>query len=628
MSRTASLSEVHRSVTVPKGVGLFKRMVSFLGPAYLIGVGYMDPGNWATDLEGGAVFGTKLIWVLLLSNLMALLLQTLAARLGVVSGRDLAQSCRDQYPRFVSICLWILAEIGIAATDLAEVLGTAIGLNLLVGVPLIWGVVITMFDSFLFLAIQHLGMRRFERFILALITVVGISFLFEVILSKPDWGLVASGFVPSLPQGSIYIVLGIIGATVMPHNLYLHSSLVQTRAFEISEQGKRQACWFNFVDSMIALNAAFFVNAAIMIMAAATFFHRGIIVRELQQAHAMLAPLLGTKTAGLAFAIALLCAGQASTLTGTLAGQIVMEGFLHFKIRPFLRRFFTRLLAVGPAVLAIALLGDQASYKLLIFSQVLLSIQLPFAVIPLIHFTSDQGLMGNFASSLWIRVFSWMIATFIVLLNINLAFDTIASWLGSSADRSILYLIVIPFLMGLIALFLYVLLKPILQGKFQQVIPAWKKFGFFLLAGEDNLKLEIPEYRRIGVAVGVSEEDKKLLSHATVFAKKNDATLCILHIVEGVGGRVYGEDTLDAEAREDKDYLDHIAAQLAARGVDVETCLGHGDVPKEILRLVDEQKIDILFMGSHGHRGISAFIFGSTIRPVKKALGVPLVVIK
>ncbi|MBL0175519.1 MAG: Nramp family divalent metal transporter [Ignavibacteria bacterium] len=630
MARTqVSLSEVHRTVSVPKGASIFKRMFAFLGPAYLISVGYMDPGNWATDLEGGARFGYTLLWVLLMSNAAAVLLQTLSARLGIVSGRDLAQSCRDNYPRPVAIGLWVLTEIAIAACDLAEVLGTAIGLNLLFGIPLIWAVVITGIDTMLFLAIQNLGMRKFEAFILSLITVIGVCFLFEMFLAKPDWGQVAGGFVPHLPPGALYIAIGIIGATVMPHNLYLHSALVQTRAYDPSSAGKRQACKYNLIDSAIALNAAFFVNAAILILAASTFFRNGIVVNELQQAHALLAPLLGTGLASVAFAVALLAAGQASTLTGTLAGQIVMEGFLHFKIRPFLRRLLTRLIAIVPAVITISMAGDAATYDLLILSQVVLSLQLPFAIIPLVHFTSDKATMGEFANKLWVRILAWLVATIIVLLNVRLVIDAVTRWVESAANPILLYAIVLPIVSAIALLLLYVTVKPFLRRFPERDLrPAWQKLRHFILAGGDTLHLDPPHFKRIGVSVAFSDDDHKVLSHAFSLARHHDATLCLFHVVEGVGGIVFGEEAFDHEAREDAEYLDTLARALGTRGVETETALGYGSVPKEIVRLALEHKVDLLVMGGHGHRGMSDMLFGSTINPVRHELEIPIIIVR
>ncbi|HET8546545.1 MAG TPA: Nramp family divalent metal transporter, partial [Bryobacteraceae bacterium] len=392
----ASLPEVHASVSTAQ-TSFLRRLFAFAGPAYLVSVGYMDPGNWATDLAGGARFGYQLIWVLLMSNLMAILLQTLSARLGIVAGRDLAQACRESYPRPVALILWVLCEIAIAACDLAEVLGAAIGLNLLFGVPLLMGVVLTAADTLFILWFTGFGIRIIEAFVIGLVTIIGVCFGIEIFLARPAVGEILGGFVPRLDKESLYLAIGILGATVMPHNLYLHSALVQTRSIGHTTDDKREACRFNFIDSVVALNGALFVNAAILIMAAAVFYKRGIVVTEIQQAHLLLAPLLGTTIASMLFAIALLCSGQSSTLTGTMAGQIVMEGFLNFRMRPWLRRLITRMLAVIPAAITIWSAGEEGTYKLLILSQVILSLQLPFAVIPLIHFTSDRRRMGDFA---------------------------------------------------------------------------------------------------------------------------------------------------------------------------------------------------------------------------------------
>lgn len=629
MAKTSrSLSEVHRTVDIPKGPNLFKRMFAFLGPAYLISVGYMDPGNWATDLEGGSRFGYTLIWVLLMSNVMAVVLQTLSARLGIVTGRDLAQSCRDNYPRSVNYMLWILAEIAIAACDLAEVLGTAIGLNLLFGIPLLWGVIITAFDTMLFLVIQNFGMRRFESMVLALVIVIGLCFIFEVVTSTPDWGAVAKGFIPSLPDGALYIAIGIIGATVMPHNLYLHSALVQTRAYDTSSEGKRQACRFNLIDTIFALNGAFLVNSAILIVSAAVFFKRGIAVTELQQAHGLLSPLLGTTLAGIAFAVALLSAGQASTLTGTLAGQIVMEGYLHFKIRPVLRRLITRLAAVTPAALAISFAGDAASYKLLILSQVVLSLQLPFAIIPLIHFTRDRSLMGDFANKPWLNALASVVAGVIVALNGKLVLEQLQEWIAASNEPIWIYLTAVPLVAALIALLLYITLKPFVKLPPKETIPAWRKLNHFIRAEGDNLDLDVPRYRKIGVAVAHNDVDRKVLSHALPLARQHDATLCLFHVVEGASGTVFGPEAYDTEAREDEAYLNQLAVALGHRGVEVEVFLGFGDVPGELVRMAHEQTIDALVMGGHGHRGIADLLFGSTISPVRHELDIPIIIIR
>jgi len=625
---TKSLSEVYHTVNIPTHASLFKRMFAFLGPAYLISVGYMDPGNWATDLEGGSRFGYALIWVLLMSNGMALILQVLSARLGIVTGRDLAQACRDHYPRPVTYMLWVLAEIAIVACDLAEVLGFVIGLNLLFKIPLMWGVCIATLDTFVFLAIQNFGVRRFEFIIMVLITVIGSCFIFEVVNSAPDWSQVAIGLVPSLPDGALFVAIAIIGATVMPHNLYLHSSLVQSRAFDSSIEGKRQACKFNFVDSVIALNCAFLVNAAILIVAAATFYRNGIVVTELQQAHSLLTPLLGTALAGIAFALALVCSGQASTLTGTLAGQIVMEGYLRFKIRPVLRRLVTRLLAVGPAALAIGMSGDAATYTLLIASQVVLSLQLPFAVIPLIHFTSDRSLMGEFTNKYYIKIIAWVVATIIVSFNVKLVLDQVIDSVRESANPFWIYTVVIPIFASLFILLLYITIKPLVHLPPKESIPAWKKLGKLIRAKEDQLELVPPHYKRVGVALSLTDQDIKVLSHALPLAKHHNADLFLFHVVESVGGAVYGQYTLDTEAREDEESLGKLAVALGHRGVEVETFLGYGSVPDELIRLATENVIDVLIMGGHGHRGLSDLVFGSTVAPVRHRLNIPIMVIR
>jgi manganese transport protein len=623
-----SLSEVHRSVAVPKGASIVKRMFAFLGPAYLISVGYMDPGNWATDLEGGSKFGYTLIWVLLASNVAAIVLQTLAARLGIVTGRDLAQSCRDHYPRSVNYILWVLAEIGIVACDLAEVLGGAIGINLLFGIPLLWGVIITGFDSMLFLAIQSLGVRKFESFILSLISVIGLCFVCEIYWSTPHWGEIARGFVPSIPEGSLYIVMGIVGATVMPHNLYLHSALVQSRAYDTSPEGKRQACRFNLIDSAIALNIAFFVNAAILVVSAAAFYSKGIEVTELQQAHKLLSPMLGAPLAGAAFAVGLICSGQASTITGTLAGQIVMEGYLHFKIRPFLRRLLTRLLAIVPTVLTVLFAGDAGSYKLLILSQVVLSLQLSFAMIPLIHFTNDKKLMGEFVSGLGLKVLGWVVTVGIVGLNIKLVIDQIVDWLQSSPTPGWIWATIVPTVCALGLFLLYIFVRPFIQPPEEERLPRWRRLSHFIRAEEDQLDLDVPRYKRIGVAVAHNDIDRKVLSHALPLARQHDAVMCLFHVVEGAGGLTFGPDAYDTEAREDEQYLNQLGVSLGHRGVEVEVFLGFGDVSKELIRMVQEQNIDILVMGGHGHRGISDILFGSTVSPVRHELEIPVIVVR
>jgi manganese transport protein len=424
-----SLPEVHGSIAIPHGAGFWKKMMAFAGPGYLVAVGYMDPGNWATDLAGGARFGYTLLSVIMISNLMAILLQALAARLGIASGRDLAQACRDHFSRPVTLFLWIVCEIAIAACDLAEVLGAAIALNLLFGLPLIWGVCLTALDVLIILYLQHRGFRYVEALVVSLIVLIAGSFAVELWLARPNLADVALGFVPSTQilgnQQMLYIAIGILGATVMPHNLYLHSSIVQTRKYLDTFESKREAIRFATIDSSFALMSALFINAAILIMAAATFNGTGYEdVADISDAYKLLSPLLGTTMASTLFAVALLCSGQNATLTGTLAGQIVMEGFINLRIRPWLRRLITRLIAIIPAVIVIVIYGEQGTGPLLILSQVILSLQLPFAVFPLVMFTSEKAKMGPFASPPWVKVLAWFVAIVIAGLNVWLLYQT------------------------------------------------------------------------------------------------------------------------------------------------------------------------------------------------------------
>ena len=432
---TPSLPEVHASIQVPKSFGFWRKLLAFSGPGYLVAVGYMDPGNWATDLAGGSAFGYTLLSVILLSNLMAILLQALCARLGIVTGRDLAQACRDHYSKPTTVMLWLLCEVAICACDLAEVIGSAIALNLLFRIPLVWGVCITALDVLVVLYLQNKGFRYIEALVITLILVIGGCFLFEIIASRPELRAVLGGFVPKLeilqnPQ-MLYVAISILGATVMPHNLYLHSSIVQTRKYEQSAAGKREAIKFATIDSTVALMFALFINAAILIVSAATFHTRGQHeVAEIQDAFHLLSPTLGVTAASTIFALALLASGQNSTLTGTLAGQIVMEGFLNLRLRPWLRRLITRLIAIIPAVIVTLMYGESGTARLLIFSQVILSLQLSFAVIPLILFTSSRLKMGEFVIPLWMKGLAWLTAGIIVALNVKYLFDKVVEWLG------------------------------------------------------------------------------------------------------------------------------------------------------------------------------------------------------
>jgi manganese transport protein len=429
-----SLAEVHRSVPV-HGLTWWRKLLAFAGPGYLVAVGYMDPGNWATDLAGGSQFGYTLLSVILISNLMAVLLQGLASKLGIVTGRDLAQACRDHYSRPVSFALWVLCEIAIAACDLAEVIGTAIALNLLFDIPLSLGVGITALDVLLVLYLQNKGFRFLEAMVIALVAVVGFCFLFEILVSRPEFGAVMRGFIPTTEiirnREMLYIAIGILGATVMPHNLYLHSSIVQTRKYAETSEGKKEAVRFAFLDSTIALSIALFINGAILIVAAATFHRTGNTqVAEIQDAYQLLSPLMGVGVASTIFALALLASGQNSTLTGTLAGQIVMEGFLNIRMRPWLRRLVTRGIAIVPAAITAILYGESGTARLLILSQVILSLQLSFAVFPLVMFTSDKVKMGQFANPTWLKLLAYLVAIVIATLNVWLLVQTISQWMS------------------------------------------------------------------------------------------------------------------------------------------------------------------------------------------------------
>lgn len=431
-----SLPEAHRTIPVWQAGGVarpwWRRMLAFSGPGFLVAVGYMDPGNWGTDLAGGSQFGYALLWVILASNLMAIFLQVLCARLGLVTGKDLAQACRDQYSRPTSIALWLLCEVAIIACDLAELVGAAVALNLLFGIPLVWGVLITGFDVLILLMLVNVGFRWLEAVVIALITTIGACFAWSIFLAQPDWAAAAQGaFVPSLPGGgALLISLGILGATVMPHNLYLHSSIVQTRAYGRDPANLKAAIGHNTVDTIVALGAAFFVNAAILVLAAAVFFKAGIEVDDLRQAHELLTPALGG-AAATAFAVALLCSGQSSTITGTLAGQIVMEGFLRIRIKPWVRRLITRSIAIVPALMIVSATGGRDTVQLLVVSQVVLSMQLPFAIFPLMMLTSDRAKMGAFANGPLVKIFGYSICAVIAALNVYLLWSVIGPvWLG------------------------------------------------------------------------------------------------------------------------------------------------------------------------------------------------------
>lgn len=616
-----SLSEVHESVDISTKAKGWRKILAFFGPAYLVSVGYMDPGNWATDLAGGSQFGYSLIWVLLMSNIMALLLQSLSARLGIVRKRDLAQANRETYPRFINFMLYILAEIAIAATDLAEVLGMAIGIYLLTGLPLIWGVSITVLDTFLLLYLQRLGMRTMEAFIIALVAVVGISFLIEIILAKPDLREVATGFIPSFAnEKALYIAIGIIGATVMPHNLYLHSALVQTRKIQKTRDGIKQALKWNFIDSSIALNIAFLVNAAILVLAATVFFKTGRTeVAEIKEAHQLLEPLLGSGIAPVLFAIALIAAGQSSTVTGTLAGQIVMEGYLRLRINPWIRRLITRLLAIIPAVLVISIYGEQEVDSLLVFSQVVLSMQLGFAIIPLIHFVSDRQTMGSFAIKLHVQAFAWLIASVLVYLNVRMVINEASDFFATSDSvlwKSISILGGVSFAI----LLLYTVLFPFFSKRQKPVSIQMHPD----IAGLQNLS--IPSYKKIAVALDFSDHDEKLLGSA-IGQGKSDTEYLLIHIVESTSARLLGEESDDYETAKDEERMQFYIHQLNQRGFTAVGKLGYKNRTKEIVRIVKEESADILVIGAHGHSGIKDWIYGETINSVRHELQIPVLIV-
>jgi manganese transport protein len=601
-------------------------MMAFAGPAYLVSVGYMDPGNWATDLEGGARFGYQLLWVLVLSNLLAILLQTLSARLGIVAQRDLAQACRETYPRPISYALWFLCEIAIAACDLAEVLGAAIALNLLFHLPLLMGVLLTAADTLLLLWFTRLGIRVIEAFVLSLIAMIAGCFAVEIIWAgSPVLGDLARGVVPHLSARTLYIAIGILGATVMPHNLYLHSALVQTRRIGKTEPEKRTACRFNFIDSAIALNGALLVNVAILVLAAMVFFRRGIVVTEIQQASQLLSPLLGTTFAGVLFGIALLCSGQSSTLTGTMAGQIVMEGFLNIRVQPWLRRLLTRTLAIIPAALTVYVAGENGTYKLLILSQIILSMQLPFAVIPLIHFTNDKRRMGALANRVWVKVLAWMAAALILVLNIWLVVLSTREWLNDAGRwRAWLELGMVPILTGLGLLLLWV--------AFQPVLPLWiRQLGQSPIELPEAVAedLPIPIYRKILVPLDHTSRDRDAIAHAAAIAKQQNAKLYLLHVEEGVTSQLYGPLASTAEVEAGDQYLHRIVRDLENQQVEVEMVVRHARVPnKEIVRYADELQPDLVVMGAHGHRGLKDIVFGTTINAVRHKLKMPLLVVR
>jgi manganese transport protein len=619
--REKSLDNLHESVSV-QNKGGWRKFMAFVGPAYLVSVGYMDPGNWATDLQGGAKFGYQLIWVLLLSNLMAILLQSLSARLGIVRRLDLAQANRETYPPFINFILYLLAELAIAATDLAEVLGMAIGIKLLTGMPLMYGTMITVFDTFIFLFLQRYGIRKMEAFILVLVATIGFSFLIQMFIAKPDLSYAIKGFIPSkLSPEALYIAVGIIGATVMPHNLYLHSALVQTRKIERTSKGIRKSILYNFIDSAVALNAAFFVNASILILAATAFFSTGNThVARIEEAHSMLAPLLGSELAPILFAIALIAAGQSSTVTGTLAGQIVMEGYLKLRLNPWIRRLLTRLIAIIPAILVIGIMGEEHVDELLIFSQVILSLQLGFAVIPLIHFVSDKTTMGEFVIHWSVKTMAWIVASILVFLNGNLVVGFVTSFYNGTGNGLVKFLLIVLVLLFL-ALLIYIVVFPIFLKRHHAKVEE----GFHGEMIELDWSQEAP-VNKIAIAVDFSVADAKLIKTAIQHAHQATEFIFI-HVVESATAKYLQESSDDIETRKDQARLDTYANALALKGYKVITYLGYENRVKEIVNIVNSYEAKLLVMGGHRHQGWKDYIFGETIESVRHKVNIPVLIV-
>ncbi len=617
-----SLEEVNSSVNTNKGSS-FRRLLAFFGPAYMISVGYMDPGNWATDIAGGSKFGYSLLWVLVMSNLIALLLQSHCVRLGIVTGKDLAQASRENYPRFVNMFLYILAEIAIAACDLAEVIGMAIGIHLLFpSISILMGVCITVFDSFILLFLLNKGIKKLEGFIISLVILIGASFLIELIIAKPIISDIASGLKPFIKnEEALYIAIGIIGATVMPHNLYLHSSLVQTRRFKRTPIDIKKAIKFNTIDSAIALNLALFVNAAILILSAATFYMNGEVeVAEIQDAHRLLAPMLGSALAPILFAIALIAAGQSSTITGTLAGQVVMEGYLNFRLQPWIRRLLTRLIAIIPAFITILILGEEATGRLLILSQVILSLQLGFAVIPLIHFVSNKNKMGEFVIPNWQKILSWIAAITIISLNVKLVYAEIFNLLISSKNIILISFTIVPVCVFCFLMLLYILIIPFIIKE--------KKYSskeFHNTFKPLNLNINTSP-KSIAVTVDFSSSDNKAINKA-VEIRNNQAKLILIHILESTNAMVYGENACDLEREEDFKKLKLYQNQLLKENIETEIQLGFGNPKLAIPELILKNNCDVLVMGTHGHKTMKDIILGSTIDSIRHEIKITLVLV-
>lgn len=617
-----SLSEINQTVDTRKKSGFFRKLFSFIGPAYLISIGYMDPGNWATDIAAGSKFGYNLMWVLLLSNLIALLLQTLSARLGIVRGLDLAQATREAYPKIVNFVLYIFAEIAITACDLAEVIGMAIGLNLLFDIPLIYGVLITLFDTFILLFLINKGIRKTEAFIVGLIAMIGLAFLVQIIIAQPNYVDVFGGFIPKLGStDALYIAIGIIGATVMPHNLYLHSSLVQSRKFNRDEKGIKQAIKFNFIDSFLALNVAFLINAAILVLSASSFHENGLNeVAGIEDAHKLLGSLLGS-VAPVLFAFSLILAGQSSTVSGTLAGQIIMEGHIHLRVQPWIRRFITRFIAIIPAVIVILLFGNEGTGKLLILSQVILSLQLGFAVIPMIHLVSDKEKMHGFQIKIFIKILAWIAALIIVILNVWMAFSEIKNWFETPGFSLILGFVISLFSLFALIILVYITLSPMFRRLFRKVVhvPHYKY--------ETIEIVPTSSYKIISIALDFSVVDKDILNTAINIGTK-ESEFILIHIIESASALAYGNESSDYESLEDAKTLENYVQQLVKAGYNAKFKIGFGNPRKQIPVIVKEFNSEILVMGSHGHKFFKDIIYGTTISAVRHEVDVPVLIVK
>jgi len=613
-----SLTGGQDTVLVPSSGPGWKQWLAVAGPALLVSVGYMDPGNWATDIAGGSRYGYRLLWVLLMSNLMAILLQSLAARLGIVRKRDLAQASRETFPRAVNLALYLFAEVAIASCDLAEVIGSAIALNLLFGLPLLAGVIITTFDVLILLALTQFGIRKLEAVVLSLVTTIGLAFVVEMFLAKPAFVPLMHGFIPGLPDSAaLYFAIGIIGATVMPHNLYLHSALVQTRNFG-PKNGVRRALFWNNLDSAVALNIAFFINVAILVMGAAVFHKAGHLdVAEIQDAYHLLEPLLGVAIAPIVFAIGLLAAGQSSTITGTLAGQIVMEGYLDIRIRPWLRRMITRILAVLPAVATIVFFGEKETGKLLVLSQVVLSLQLPFAMIPLIHFVADKRRMGAFAIGPWLKAGSWLVAIVIVGLNVELVRETVVEWIASAGAHGFwIKMLLFPLLSAIGLLLAWISLEPWLTRLAQRRAVSAGEIHPAVLQPVIAAPVAQP-LRKVALALDFSGNDVCLIEAALTFLLPARPPLALLHVVESASARAFGRKAADLESDNDQSELDAFAESLRRLGYQVETALGAGDPAPELARLANELEADLVILGGHGHRGLMDMIYGTTVEGLR-----------